>query len=91
MPLPLGGVHILALGLFSFHASPDQYIVEETLLDPLLTRLPPSNGGRYLHYRQAFFRPGHVYHDYPQGYIESLLSGENLVEDPAISALFDDV
>ena len=87
----IGGVYIIALGLFSYFAGVDKFIVERFLLDPLLTRLPPSYLGKYLHHTQHWFRPGHVHHDPPKGYIESLIRGENRIEDPAIARLYDDI
>ena len=37
------------------------------------------------------FRPGHVWHDIPPRYVESLVVGQNRIPDPAIARLFDDV
>ncbi len=88
---PIGGVNFVALGLFSYFSGPKKFIVEDMLLDPLVTRLPPKYQGRYLHHTQHNFRPGHIRHDLPEGYVESLLSGENEIEDPAIARLYDDV
>ena len=87
----IGGVYVIPLGLFSYFAGADKFIVERFLFDPLLTRLPPSYLGKYLHRTQHWFRPGHVHHDLPIGYIESLIRGENRIEDPAIARLYDDV
>src|SRR6185437_8859382 len=68
-----------------------KFVVERLLLDPLVTRLPPSYGGRYSYHINPNFRPGHVWHDIPPRYVESLVVGQNRIPDPAIARLFDDV
>lgn len=88
---PLAGVHIAVLGLFGYYAGPDKYVLEELLLDPLLARLPPSKNGHYFHHMGGMFRPGHSYHDLPAGYVASIFSGKNEIEDPKIAALYDDI
>ena len=87
----IGGIDFESLGLFAYFAGPQKTIVERMLVDPLLTRLPPKYGGQYSHHTHMYFRPGHVWSDLPDGYVESLLSGENRIADPAIARLYDDV
>src|SRR5262249_23508552 len=88
---PIGGIDVTALGLFSYFAGANKHIVERLLVDPLLTRLPPSDHGRYLHHTSFLFRPGHISHDLPEGYVESILPGASRIRDPAIARLYDDV
>jgi arabinofuranosyltransferase len=90
-PFRIGGIDVAALGLFAYFAGPDKTIVERMLLDPLLTRLPPKHRGQYSHHTHPYFRPGHVWNDLPDGYVESLVSGENRIADPAIARLYDDL
>jgi len=59
------------------------YVDIFALTDPLLARLPMTLEGPY--------RPGHVRHPVPDGYLESLESGRNLLVDPEAAALWDDV
>ena len=60
------------------------YIDEMALSDPLLSRLPGAAPG-------FLDRPGHLARRVPPGYTQSLITGENVIADPAIAALWDDV
>src|SRR6185295_9466881 len=55
--VPVAADYILALGLFSYFAGTDKFVVERLLLDPLVTRLPPSYGGRYSYHINPNFQP----------------------------------
>jgi len=72
------------IGYFGFFAGANVHIVDPFgLADALLARLPRSN---------AFpFRPGHVRRAIPAGYLETLKSGKNQIEDPEIAKLYETV
>jgi len=73
-------------GGITYETGPSTHFVDRLALsDPLLSRLPVVTklGGR--------FRPGHLSREIPDGYLESLQTGENRIQDPAIAALWDDV
>jgi hypothetical protein len=89
--LRIASLYVVPLGLFSYFAGPRKFVVERLLLDPLLTRLPPTYRGRYLYGTGPFLRPGHVFHDVPAGYFASLAHGDNRIADPVIARLYDDV
>lgn len=72
------------IGWHGFYAGPDVYIIDKyALSDPLLARLPAA--------RKARWRVGHLERPLPRGYVESIESGRNELEDPALSAMYDDV
>ena len=72
------------VGLLGFYAGPDQYIVDVCgLADPLLARLPAT--------RTEDWRIGHFDRDLPVGYLESIASGENQIQDPQLAAFYDQV
>jgi arabinofuranosyltransferase len=72
------------VGFFGYYAGPEVHIVEPwAITDPLLARLPVS--------RQVRWRIGHFTRDVPEGYLESLESGDNVLRDPDVAALFDAV
>jgi arabinofuranosyltransferase len=71
-----------AIGLFGFHAGPEVHVVDvNALSDPLLARLPARDPGAS--------RIGHHTRDIPDGYLETLRSGENQIADPALAAFYD--
>jgi arabinofuranosyltransferase len=65
------------VGFFGFAAGPDRIIIDPMgLTDPLLSRLPVSDPHRW--------RIGHFQRVLPEGFIESLRSGDNSIVDPAL-------
>lgn len=60
------------------------------LTDPLLARLPTIVSPGVRDSPEAW-RPGHFPRPLPAGYLESLATGENRLEDPALSAVYEDV
>lgn len=75
-----------AVGYTGFFAGPDKHIVDfVALTDPLLARLPAVPLAR------GEWRSGHFRRGIPAGYLESLEARENLIEDPAVRALYDDL
>ncbi len=76
-----------AIGYFGFAAGPAIYIIDNLgLADPLLSRLPavqPENVNGW--------RPGHFYRNIPDGYIQSLENGRNLIRDADLRQYYDAV
>ncbi len=72
------------VGMAAFAEAPRVHVVERfALSDPLLARIEfPPNGS---------WRPGHFRREVPRGYLASLRSGENRIEDPCLHALYDDL
>jgi arabinofuranosyltransferase len=68
-----------SIGYFGLNAGPDKHIVDRNALsDPLLARLPVSP-------RLYFeFYVGHYFRDIPDGYLESLERGANVLTDPVL-------
>ena len=76
--LTVGGI-----GLFGFFAGPEVFIVDRlALADPLLARIPrltsPEN-----------WKAGHCERSIPPGYLETLRSGKNLIEDDDLAQYYD--
>lgn len=79
-----------AIGLFGYYAGRDTTIVDiYGLSDPLLARLPgivvsprPRAG---LHN----WRPGHAQRPVPEGYVETVATGTNRIEDPDLARYYD--
>ncbi len=70
------------LGRPGYLASLDQILVDPfALSDPLLARLPHEPPWQIGHFRRRL----------PDGYLESLASGENRIADPKLAALYADV
>lgn len=70
------------IGLLGYYAGPSVHIVDcHGLSEPLLARLPASR----------YWRTGHYVRRIPKGYLATLESGENQLEDPVISALYAQV
>lgn len=90
-----------AIGVTGYLAGPGLYIADPfALADPLLARLPmAATDIEYPEFRRALglpptrdgWRIGHLRRNFPPGYLRSLLTGRNEVEDPAIHRLYDDV
>ncbi len=75
-PIIHGGI-----GLLGFHAGPKAYIVDAVALsDPFLARQPAI---------REDWRMGHFRRPLPLGYIESLKSGKNQIENPDLAKLYD--
>ena len=66
-----------AIGYFGFAAGPQKHIIDRCALsDPLLARLPG--------YRGETWKSGHFQRPLPAGYLESVQTGENRIENPAL-------
>lgn len=71
------------MGWFGLAAGPSKIIVDPLgVTDPLIARLPVRVGGGY-------WIPGHFERAVPTGYLTSLESGENRIEDPALHVYYD--
>jgi arabinofuranosyltransferase len=94
LPLTQGAKHGLAaraaggvivsgqVGYFGYHAGPGVHVVDEFGLgDPLLARLPAKPG----------WRIGHYLREVPEGYVETLERDRNMIRDPNIARLYEQV
>ena len=68
-----------SIGFYGLMAGPDKHLVDRNALsDPLLARLPVSP-------RLYFeFFAGHYFRDIPEGYLESLDTGQNRLTEPLL-------
>jgi len=74
-------VQDMSIGFLGYFAGPRVYVVDQLgLADPLLARLPPADPD---------WRIGHFVRMVPDGYIETLTSGENCIEDENLAAYYD--
>jgi len=90
-----------AIGYVGFFAGPTVHVVDyHALADPLLSRLPmvakdPFYAAFLRKVRPnepaAAWRVGHFLRALPRGYLASLASGEDRIEDPSIRALYERV
>ena len=70
------------VGLYGYYAGPDVFVLDKlAIADPLLARLPAK--------RRADWRPGHFEREMPEGYLQTLLSGSNSIEDPDLHLFYD--
>ena len=73
-----------SIGAYGLFAGPDKHLVDRNALsDPLLARLPVSP--------QLYFEfySGHFFRDIPEGYLQSIESGQNRIADPMLHAYYD--
>lgn len=69
-------------GFVGYHAGPEVHIVDPlALTDPFLARQPVNTA--------IELRPGHVNRIIPPGYKESLITGQNQLQDSAQAVLYD--
>lgn len=74
-------VYQKGVGMFAMAAGPEVHVVDgHGLADPLLARLPIATGR---------WRIGHFVRAAPVGYLETLASGQNLIEDPDLARYYD--
>ncbi|MQA30323.1 MAG: hypothetical protein GEU82_10865 [Luteitalea sp.] len=73
-----------SIGFFGLNAGPEKFVVDRNALsDPLLARLPVSPS---LYFE---FYAGHYFRDLPEGYLESVAGGVNLLQDPLLHRYYD--
>jgi arabinofuranosyltransferase len=73
-----------SIGFYGLYAGPEKFLVDRNALsDPLLARLPVSP--------QLYFEfyAGHYFRDLPAGYLESIASNENRLQDPLLRDYYD--
>jgi arabinofuranosyltransferase len=71
-----------SVGIAGYYAGRGVHLIDRNALaDPLLARLPPEPDWRIGHFVRAI----------PAGYVDSCQHRQNLIEDPEIHALYDDV
>ena len=74
-------VYQKGVGLFALAAGPGVHVVDgHALADPLLARLPIAPG---------HWRVGHFVRLPPRGYLETLTTGRNRIEDPDLARFYD--
>jgi len=72
------------VGMLGYYSGPDVYIIDVlALADPLLARLP----ARF----NLDWRIGHFGRDIPEGYLETLETGINHIEDPSLAEYYDEL
>jgi arabinofuranosyltransferase len=74
-----------AIGYVGFAAGPEIHFIDVVgLSDPLLARLPTDLPTRYVDWKS-----GHFHRQIPDGYIESIESGENAIHDPQLREYYE--
>lgn len=69
-------------GYFGYYAGPTVYVVELfSLTNPLLARLPIAD--------KYEWRVGHYPRELPEGYLETLETGDNVIKDPNLRLFYD--
>lgn len=89
----------IAIGVTGFFAGPEVHVVDVVgLSDPLLARLPAVRSDpAYTAFRRQLGAPpseegwmiGHLRRNLPRGYLRTLVSGTNQLEDPELRTLWD--
>jgi arabinofuranosyltransferase len=70
------------VGFLGYYAGPAVHIVDRNgLTDPLLARLPVRD--------PADWRIGHFRREVPPGYVDTLRSGQNVIQDAALAAFYE--
>jgi arabinofuranosyltransferase len=72
------------IGMYGYCAGLELIVIDNLALgEPFLARLPKLP--------QREWRAGHFHRDYPRGFYDSRISGENHLVDPDLSALWEDI
>lgn len=80
--LPPGLYTRCTIGMAGYAGGPNIHWIDPlALTEPFLARLPSRNGSRVGHYERAL----------PEGYLESLVTGQNRIADPGLNALYSDL
>lgn len=79
-----------AIGMSAFYGGPDVYVVDVfALADPLRARLPGIVRSTSTRPHEYGWRSGHMARPMPEGYLESLETGENRIADPDLKRYYD--
>jgi arabinofuranosyltransferase len=72
------------IGMYGYCAGLNLLVIDNLALgEPFLARLPKP--------KEREWRAGHYHRDYPQGYYQSRLRGENHLVEPHLAALWNDM
>lgn len=72
----------IAMGFRGYGAGPDIHLIDKAALtDPLLARLPATYNARWM--------SGHFLRAVPPGYVETIETGENKIQDEKVAMLYD--
>lgn len=78
---------VLVHGMMGFHGyfcGPKVFLIDQMALsDPLLARLPAM--------KAQIFRTGHHERHIPEGYLETALTGRNVLKDPNLALFYDKI
>lgn len=75
------------IGFYGYYAGPRMHIIDVmALADPFLARLPVGNPAD-----PRSWRIGHFERTLPAGYRETIAGGRNVIADPQLARLYDDV
>jgi arabinofuranosyltransferase len=70
------------IGFIGFYAGPNVHIIDPVGLgDALIARLPQS----------GHWHVGHYFRNVPDGYIDTVKSGQNLIKDKHVAELYDEI
>lgn len=79
---PIELILVGPLGVHAYQLGPNFHVIDKNgLTDPLMARLPVENINQW--------RIGHFRHIIPDGYIETLSSGENVIDDKNLATYYD--
>lgn len=74
------------VGMLGFFAGPNVYIIDQlALTDSFLAHQPMAKE------QETNWRIGHFIRDIPEGYVESKMYGQNMIKDPKLHALYDQI
>lgn len=77
------------VGLFGYYAPKEIHIIDQyALTDPLLSKLPATEYwliGKEKPEGEKFWRIGHFARKMPDGYLETIETGENKIKNPSLS------
>jgi arabinofuranosyltransferase len=84
-----------SLGLFGFYIGRNVHVVDQyALTEPLLARLPSTEYWLMGHDKpkgEKFWRIGHFPRKIPEGYLETIKTGENKIVNPDLAKYYDKV
>lgn len=79
------------IGYFGYYAGPQTHVVDVfALADAFLARLPSGKNDTD-QYTKKPWRIGHFPRDLPPGYIETLSTNQNVIQNPQLAAYYDKI